>query len=334
MASVPTSVDEAVPRAESVADLLALASRARAERRPHLRVFAWPGDVLLIGRHHRMPGEPAAVRRLSGGRVWPAGTGFVQVALALPHRSALESDDPFALRPEQVLNRAVRGVMAGLELLGLEPYYPGRDLLTVGGKPIGWLSLAVEGDGATLIEGGVAVSRDLSALPHFADVLDPSGAAPVECWQPDQVTSIGRERGGASDWHDVAEAIVEGYRRRFGWTIEAESRAAGGLPPAAASSELVPLPDVAWVRRATMLGALLAQVRAGGDGRVCAVRLAGDVIAPVATMRALEGALAGRPLDRAALGAGVREVLADPAHFLLGARADDVADVVLAGAGA
>jgi lipoate-protein ligase A len=333
MASVPTSVGEAVPPAEAAAHLRALARRARAERRPHLRVFSWPGDVLLVGRHHRMPPVPGAVRRLSGGRVWPAGAGFVQVALALPHRSALESDDPSALRAEQVLNRAVRGVMAGLELLGVEPYYPGRDLLTVGGRPIGWISLAVEDDGATLVEAGVAVSRDLSALPHLADWFDPTGAAPVACWQADQVTSVGRERGGAPAWHDVAEAIVEGYRRRFGWTIEAESQAAGDALPAAGSSELAPLPEVRWTQRAIMLGALLAQVRAAA-GRVEAVRLAGDVVAPVATMRALEGALAGRALDRAALLAGVNAVLADPAHFLLGARADDVADAVLAGAAA
>jgi lipoate-protein ligase A len=333
MATVPTLVQESVAPGPSLAIDRALLARAGAERRAFLRVHAWPGDVLLLGRHHRGPASAAVHRRLSGGRVVPAGTGFVQIALALPHRSALEADDPHALRAEQVLNRAVRGVLGGLELLGLEAYYPGRDLVTVGGKPIGWIALTVEAGGATLVEGGLAVERDFAVLASLADRLDPTGLAAVTLWQADDVTSVARECDGAAPAGPaVMAAIVEGYRRRLGWQIEMDA----SLADVAAAEDAVAFDVAADLdrcgRRAVMLGTLMAYVRLAADGTLAAVRLAGDVMAPVATMRAIEQALGGLAPARAALLAAVSRVLADPAHFLLGATAEDIAGAVLAGA--
>jgi hypothetical protein len=334
MVAVPTVVQESVAPGASLGVDRAQLGRALTEQRPLLRVYTWPGDVLLLGRYHQGPASAAVHRRLSGGRVVPAGAGFVQLALALPHRSALESDDPHALRAEQVLNRGVRGLLGGLELLGLEPYYPGRDLVTVGGRPIAWLSLAVEENGATLIEAGVSIERDLARLAPLADRLDPTGLAPVRPWQADEVTSVARERKGAVPTDaEVAAAIVEGYRRRLGWETEVDGMPADLEALAGGIAFDVP-PDLTWCgRRTVKLGTLLAHVRATPDGALGAVRLAGDVIAPVATMHAMERALGGQPLVRGTLIAALAGVLADPAHFLLGAVPEDVADAVLAGAG-
>src|SRR5262249_51215907 len=88
---------------ESVAPALSLATdrfflqNARRSAQAVLRVYGFPGDVLLIGRYHAWEGVPevdhvVVSRRLSGGRVVPAGQGFVQFALVVPHRSAFFSD--------------------------------------------------------------------------------------------------------------------------------------------------------------------------------------------------------------------------------------------------
>jgi hypothetical protein len=255
------------------------------------------------------------------------------VSLALPHRSALESDDPYALGAEQVLNRAVRGVMGGLSLLGVEPYYPGRDLVTVGGKPIAWISLAVEDDGATLVEAGLSVERDFGLLAPLADRVDPGGLVPVTLWQPDDVTSVARLQGGrAASGADMVAAIVEGYRRRLGWEIVMDESL---VPPAAGDEDdRVEVPgDGGCGRRAVMLGTLMAYVRCAADGALAAVRIRGDLIAPTATVAAIEQALAGQPPVATVLEARVAAVLAEPAHFLLGASADDVVRAVLAAAG-
>jgi hypothetical protein len=333
MVAIPVVVEDRVPPGTRLGVDRALLARALAERRPWLRISALADDVLLLGRHHPPPAPPAAHRRLSGGRVVPAGAGFVQVALALPHRSALVSDDPHALRGEQVLNRAVRGILGGLEALGLDPVYPGRDLVTVRGKPIAWISLTVEEGGATLFEAGVSVGRDLSLLAPLADRIDPSGLVPVTLWQADDVTSVARElRGSTAGFQEVALAIVEGYRRRFGW--ETEMHGSPAVTDVGAEAD-----DDRWwgtaggAERPAMLGVVRAFVRTGGDGRLERVRLGGDLIAPAATMTAIEHALEGETVAHAQVRARTEAVLADPTHFLLGANARDVAAVVLAAAG-
>ncbi|HWP64594.1 MAG TPA: hypothetical protein VNO26_01620 [Candidatus Limnocylindria bacterium] len=307
----------------------AMLERAVDERRPWLRLHAWPGDVLLLGRHHPSLGAQGAVRRRSGGRAMPAGAGFVQLTLALPHRSALESDEPYALRPEQVLNRAVRGIMGGLETLGLEPYYPGRDLVTVGSKPIGWISLAVEAGGGTLVEAGIAVGRGFDVLPGLADRLDPGGAVPVTLWHADDVTTVAASRpGSAPTAGEVALAIVEGYRRRLGFEL-----AAAQLDERAGEScvdDLRETPGRPRGRRASQLGAVLASARIEARGLLADVWLGGDVIAPAATMEALARAFEGQPASAPALRVAAEPVLAQPDAFLLGATVDDLVAAVLA----
>src|SRR6185369_10785189 len=121
-----------------------------------------------------------------------------------------------ALRAEQVMNRAVRGIMGGMELLGLEPYYPGRDVITVGGKAIAWLSLAVEAGGAALFEAGVSLGRALDSLSALADRRDPGGTVPVTLWGAEEVTTLAAALGGAAPSpREVGLAIAEGYRRRL-----------------------------------------------------------------------------------------------------------------------
>jgi hypothetical protein len=82
-----------------------------------------------------------------------------------------------------------------------------------------------------------------------------------------------------------------------------------------------------------MLGTLLARVHLATDGSVEAVRLGGDVIAPVATLRAIEGALAGALPLATPLASRVAAVVGEPPHFLLGATPTDVAAAVVNGAG-
>src|SRR5439155_1013200 len=105
----------------------------------------------------------------SGGRAFPAGEGFLGLSLVLSHRSAIVGDDPFALAPEQVMNRYVRGILEGLRLVGVAAFYPGRDLVTVDGRPLGLVAFEVDRAGALLFEAIVANGRDPSVLPGLLD---------------------------------------------------------------------------------------------------------------------------------------------------------------------
>jgi hypothetical protein len=330
VAVLPTVIHDAVTPPESLALDRMLLARAAAERRPWLRICTWPGDLLLLGRFHPALLAAGVHRRLSGGRAVPAGDGFVQVSLALPHRSALESDDPHALRAEQVMNRAVRGIMGGMELLGLEAYYPGRDMITVGGKAIAWLSLAVEAGGGTLVEAGVSLTRGLDVLPALADRCDPDGAVPVTMWAADDVTTLASALGGRTPApREVALAIAEGYRRRLQLEPVMEQLPVLADQQSSIEPDAPPRPRS---QRRVMLGALLASACVDAGGKLEAVWLGGDLIAPAATVRSIMDALTGQPPAADTLRATVERILERPDDFLLGANATDVAAVVAAAA--
>jgi lipoate-protein ligase A len=298
-------------------------------------------DAVALGRFHPVPEETrrapdGPARRLSGGRAVPAGPGFVGLTLALPHRSALVGDAADALAPEQVLNRAVRGVLGALDALGVAARYPGRDLLTAGGRTIGAMAFEVAADGTTLIETTLAVERSFAVLPSLLERADPGGVVPVDMIAPDEATCVAALVGRAPDVDELADRIATGYRERLG----IDCAAAPGAPPAAAvdadwlAAGVVPprLDRVASAR--TMLGRVAAHLALADDGRIAGARLTGDLIAPSACIEALERALVGVPPEPATVRGLVAATFAAPGAFLLGADplADVAATIVRAGA--
>src|SRR5262249_51670821 len=154
-------------------------------------------------------------RGRAGCRVGPGGEGVVGLSLALPHRSALVGDDPRALGPEQVMNRCVRGLLDGLRRLGVEPFYPGRDLVTAGGRTLAVLGLEIAPDGTTLFEAALAVGRDLAALPALLERADRGGVTCARFWHPAEVVSVGALTRRACSLEDVAGVVAQGYHDLF-----------------------------------------------------------------------------------------------------------------------
>jgi lipoate-protein ligase A len=299
-------------------------ARVRVTGCPMLRVTTGADERVLLGRYHPTPpaAAPAMVaRRLTGGRVMPDGAGFAAIALVLPHRSALEGPEAPALRAEQVMNRLVRGVLEACTRLDVEAYYPGRDLVTVAGRPVGWLSLTADDDGVTLFEAGLAVHADLSVLPRLLDRLDPDGVVPATLWLPDAVTSLSREVGGDSLTDTRAlDALADGFGARLGLDLvpgpdlpAAEGDGSYGVEPWVVDAALDRCNEVA-----SMLGTLRVHLALDDHGHIARLRLVGDVIAPPATMRAVEEALVGAALDEAEVTARLAAALAGDEHWLLG----------------
>lgn len=299
-----------------------------------LRVYSYAGDVLLLGRYHAMgtvpaPNSPILMRRLSGGRVVPGGHGFVHFALLLPHRSAFFSDDPYNLAPFQVLNRYVRGVLQGLKAAGIEVFYPGRDLLTVQQRPLGWISFTTEDDGALLCEGGLSVSRDLSLLPHLLDTADPQGTIACQFFAPEQVTSLARLTGKTWTLAQVAELLRHGFAQQTAaeFTTQdlsrAEQEAIAVLAQDYAADQWLrsrplraDLPFHATTR--TQLGVLQVRFALTAQKTLAEIQFSGDMIANPAAIATLEQALRGCPLERAALWRVVDHTFVQPQHYLLG----------------
>jgi hypothetical protein len=286
-----------------------------------LHVSEQVGTVLSLGRYHRLPPLRDVVlqRRHSGGRVAPAGAGFVGVTVVLPHRAALVAADPAALAPEQVINRCVRGVLAGLELLGVRAFYPGRDAVTCDGRTIALAAFEVDAAGTLVFEAIVAVGRDFSVLPALLDAADPEGVVPARLVTANDATSVARETGRAPTIAEVAECVRRGYETRMGVRVVDRSRAIPeGALDAGWLAQRVPRPDLE--RRATTSGQLgVLEVHCARDGdRLREVALSGDFIANSPAVVRVERALAGCAADAAAIGAVVERELAPPENFLLG----------------
>jgi hypothetical protein len=137
-------------------------------------------------------------RRLSGGRI----------TMAVP---VVDWLDPAAkaLRPEQVLNRAIRPLLAMLRGDGVEAFYPGRDLVTVGGRPIAHLSFTVMRDGAAVVEMHVAETPAFATLAALLDRDDPAGIAGVDRDALAGATSLQEETAdAASKWRAAGSAAI------------------------------------------------------------------------------------------------------------------------------
>jgi lipoate-protein ligase A len=310
------------------------------------RVYSFSGDVLLLGRYHAVDElantpDTTLVRRLSGGRVVPAGQGFVQFALSLPHRSALFSDDPYHLAPFQVLNRYVRPVLQGLKAGGIGAFYPGRDLLTVRQQPLGWVSFTTLADGALLCEGGLAVNRDFSILPYFLDRADPQGTIVSQFFAPEQVTSVERCLGAPISFVQVAQLLRRGFATQPGVEIVEQELSAAeqtAITLLAKCQTALPRLRDRRVRRdfplqattTTQLGVLHVRLSLTPEKTVAEIQLSGDLIADPAAIDALEQGLCRCPLQQEALWQVVDQLFLQPQHYLLGVgRLETIVETIL-----
>ena len=312
-------------------------------RMPILRVYTYPDDVLLLGRYHvvgalRHNSGLTIARRLTGGRAFPSGNGFVQFSLIVPQRSSFFSADPHHIAPFQILNRYVRGVLHGLKTGGIDVFYPGQDFLTVRRLPVGWHSFVTEDNGAVLYEGGVFVQRDMSLLPHFLDRVDPQGTLPCRLFMPDQVCNLDKVPGRSLAPDQVARLLLNGFIQQFG--LECLDQALNQNERAAIlgkqeQSDLIPnrplrsdLPYTAT--RQTPLGELQVRFSLSPERIIETIRFSGDFIANPAGIQALEHNLTGCPLEKAALWQVIDRTFLEPEHYLIGAgKLADLPDVML-----
>ena len=311
-----------------------VACRSADARSGVLRIHALTVDTVSLGRYHLTPdaagSAPAVMRRHSGGRVWPAGPAYACLSLILPHRSALVSDDPLALRSEQVLNRCVRGILEACRLAGIDPFYAGRDLVTVDGRALAAIGFDVDRRGILLFEAVLSVGAGFEALPRMLDAADPRGRVTARLWAPDETTSLSRELGGGPAFDDVADLLRRGFEDKFGAPLQPIVLAEDDLAEirALAGGECGP---ERWLdsrrsrstldRRAmaaTQLGALEALVALGPRREIDDVVLAGDFIARSSAVESLEQHLRSLPLERAAIAPVVEAAFAAPEDFILG----------------
>lgn len=300
----------------------------------HLHLSTLNGEVLAIGAFHLDPaggaGEAASWRRSSGGRAVACGTGFLVLTLALPHRSALIADERHALRPEQVMNRCVRGLLAWLRRQGVDPIYPGLDAVTVGRRWLAHLGFAERRDGPTLFQAIVALDGSFAATPQLLDRLDPHGRIPARLVAATETTSLAV---CSPRWGSIGKAEQPGLEVLAAELGAAYAEASGvevaELDPAVTELlDTVTVDDhelevpraiegATVVTEQGLLGPVSAAARVS-DGRIVAFALSGDFLAPGWAVRELRARLEGQPATAAAVAAVADSVLDGSDGYLLG----------------
>lgn len=314
-----------------------VAASARGEAHLHLSRLA-PSAVLALGAFHRQPERQDDVpvwRRHTGGRAVPSGSGFVIISLALPHRSALVSDDAQALAPEQVMNRCVRGVLGALRALGVDVVYPGLDLLTHGRRAFGALSF-VEWDDATFFQTLLAVDGSLAETPYLLDRADPEGVVPVEFLSAERATTLASILGDTTTPRlapaALAGRVAGGYRDAFQIDVQTvDEEVVRALADAYASDpERIPPPEPSGrATRATgLLGPVEAWTEIDPSGRIASFSLTGDFIAPATCPLRLADALRGVPGEPSAIEKAVDDFLHRERSYILGLRPVDLIDLI------
>ncbi len=266
-------------------------------------VAALVGDAAALGRYQPpgRTGHAREVRRLTGGRSTFYGDGILSLSAVMPSSQAwLEEKEE--LPGPRLLNRYVRGLLAGLRSCGLPATYPGRDFVTVAGRRVAYVTLERTDSGALVFQAvigatGAYLARDLD--PQFP------GLSP-----PPEATWIEREGG---DPHAL-RALAASYAERFSLDLfDAPAPQPAGTPPLERalppySSGAIPIP----------IGQLEAHVELAADGTLARLKLAGDWIASSAEVVMLEEALVGKPPDPDLLGRVIDRWLGLPGNLTIG----------------
>jgi hypothetical protein len=307
-------------------DHVALCCVARDGDAAILRVRHAGSEGVSLGRFHRRPpGDAPLVRRLSGGRVVAVGPGVVSLTGVFPSVAwlAFGRDLP---GPDQVLNRALRPLLAALRTVGVDAFYGGRDLITCAGSPIAVASFTVLPDGAVVVEAHVAVATSLDRCSLLLAEWDPGGLVLHDAAAFAGASPLAQRvpRAGTLEW---AVCIAEHAESAFGCDarvagVIAESSMASAIGPAFAAfqNERGAIPT-GWATAAgiEMLGAVEASAWIEA-GRIAALELSGDLIAPYASIAEIEESCVGQRPARAAVERALLAVFSRPGRFVLGAR--------------
>ncbi len=297
-----------------------------------LRLWSRPQEGVQLGRFHRIPddGPPTMERRSSGGRVVPVGPGILGMTLVVPSARWLEAAGRAGsggLRPDQILNRALRPLLGALRAGVGEVFYPGRDLIVMDGAPIAHASFTVLPDGVCMVEAHVALTTELGSVADRLTEADPDGV-------------VGFDRGGFAGGSTL-ERLCRRPPSRAEWLELFRGEIAGsflcevrvGEPEAAFdASDFVaaasgfeaflrepgPLPagHVSAVAP-SMLGLVECSARLDGDC-IFDLTVTGDVIAPFLTLERLRADTDGIPFRMPLIRKALTRVLGAPRSFLLG----------------
>lgn len=251
------SMREALATASSVQ-----ARVAQGEAKAWLLSAFIDDEALVLGRFQRAEDTlfdatlPHLVRH-TGGPAWLASKGALYVALVLSSRDAITPTPPGKL-----MNRNLRGLIHMGRALGAPFVYGGRELLSVGGHAIGFVSQVTTLSGAVVIEGLIGV--ETSVLPRADQVDD----AWIGARWPMPWSSL-KERGVTTSEEAILDALVASHQAWAGMSAAPRETYGNHM-------DIFPTEDEEGLVWSRCIGAPAGLVTVGVDPK--RIRVRGDVM--------------------------------------------------------
>jgi hypothetical protein len=318
MVAARAQLDGLVPAAEALARAQSLLS-SLSEAEPVLLYGAvLDGAAVVLGAYQHAPQAlraeafdalalPVLRRRTGGAAVW-ASQGLLYFALGLADASTL-----MACPPGRILNRNVRGLLAGLRAVGVPANYFGRDFVAFGKDPGAYLGWDQTGDGRVLLEAFVAF--DTAFVPAAELSAYPERKEPALRGKP--ATTL-RAAGVAQSAAECLRALAEGYVSAF--RLDPSTRAPDEQELRCTAELRVALgvdlrDDLGLCWSAPLeeaIGFVSAGVSLDERGALSGVRMAGDFYQHRECPALLAARLLGREPSAEIVGAAVDAVYSQP----------------------
>jgi lipoate-protein ligase A len=198
-------------------ECLAMGLSSKVDATHVLRLYTYGERCALVGKYQEVSSEinqeycraqgMTINRRPTGGGAIIMGRGQLGVAIAMP----LSEDFSF-LKLSMIFERYSRGLLLGMEKLGLNANLKPRNDLLLNGKKIVGMAFSTIGN-AALFHASLLVDLDETALAGALRSHTPLKA----------LTSVSRELGRAVSIEEVRQAVKEGYKEAFAVELTPET---------------------------------------------------------------------------------------------------------------
>jgi hypothetical protein len=307
-------IEAPLPAAEALARGLSLLESLDSSRPFLLYGAPLEGAAVALGAYQHAPHAlraaafeaialPVLRRQTGGAAVW-CGEGVLYGALGLSNASLL-----MACPPGRILNRNVRGLLAGLRALHAPAHYFGRDFVSLGAEPVAYVGWDQAVDGRVLLEFFVALETPFTLAPELEGY--PERAEPA--LRGKRPTKL-RAALPAISAVEVFDGIAGGYAKAFAVELERQAPGADELARATAlrASSKVDLADdgaLCWSSpHEDAIGFVSAGVRLDPSGRFKAIQVGGDFFQQRGCPTQLAARLIGEQPSAQGVGAALDDV--------------------------
>jgi lipoate-protein ligase A len=311
---------------------------------PTLRIYTFRSHCALVGRFQNTEAEVnlpecralnvEVRRRMTGGGAVLMGERQLMIAL-----TSSAEHPVIPSHPARALPKLARGVIAGLEELGIAAEYRPKNDIVVNGRKIGGTAIAIEETGAFLFHATVLLDFDVPLMLRVLNIPAEKISDKGISSHKERLTTARRELGCDVDVQEAREAVCRGFERVFRITAvhtpfsSTEIEGIGKLEREKYLTDAwlyqrQPEPDMLGTSiRKTPAGLVRAYVALIGD-TIKSVLITGDFITGNRVVNDIEAVLKWGRSDRESIARAVRVAMSSSGASLHGTDPDELAGII------